>query len=203
MKTLYVTDRAAIGDDRFAAILAALQGAPGLTVELREKAAADRDTLRRAESAVAALGAGVPLLVNGRLDVALAAGAAGVHLPADGLPLSRVRATSPRGFLVGVSTHSSAEATRAIESGADLVVLGPVFDSPSKRAFGPPLGTAELEALPRRGEHSADVYAIGGVGEEELEDLVVFRDRIAGVAGVRLFQESADPRAVVERIAAL
>ena len=203
MKALYVTDRPAIGDDRFGATLAALRGAPGLTVELREKGAPDRDTLRRAESAVAALGAAVPLLVNRRLDVAIAAGAAGVHLPADGLPLSRVRSASPRGFLVGVSTHSSAEAIRAIEAGADLVVLGPVFDSPSKRAFGPPLGTAELEALPRRGEHSADVYAIGGVGEEELENLAVHRDRIAGVAAVRLFQESADPRAVVERIAAL
>jgi thiamine-phosphate pyrophosphorylase len=203
VKALYVTDRPAIGDDRFGATLAALRGSPGLTVELREKGAPDRDTLRRAESAVAALGAAVPLLVNRRLDVAIAAGAAGVHLPADGLPLSRVRSASPRGFLVGVSTHSSAEAIRAIEAGADLVVLGPVFDSPSKRAFGPPLGTEELEALPRRGEHSADVYAIGGVGEKELENLAVFRDRIAGVAAVRLFQESADPRAVVERIAAL
>ena len=203
MKALYVTDRPAIGDDRFAATLAALQGAPDLTVELREKGAPDRDTMRWAEFAVAALGAGVPLLVNARLDVALAAGAAGVHLPADGLPLSRVRSASPRGFLVGASTHTCAEAIRAIEEGADLVVLGPVFDTPSKRAFGPPLGTAELEALPLREQHSADVYAIGGVGEEDLGKLAVFRDRIAGVAAVRLFQESADPRTVVERIAAL
>ncbi|MEO8348239.1 MAG: thiamine phosphate synthase [Acidobacteriota bacterium] len=203
MKALFVTDRAAIGDARFHATLAALRGATGLTVELREKGAGDRDTLRRAESVREMLGPGVPLFVNSRLDVALAAEAAGVHLPADGLPLSRVRAAAPRGFLVGVSTHSSAEAERAIEAGADVVVIGPIFDTPSKWAYGSPLGTDALEALPPRDEHDADVYAIGGIGEPELELLAAFRDRIAGVAAVRLFQESSDPRAVVERIGAL
>lgn len=203
MKALYVTDRSAIGDARFEAVLSSLRGTAGLAVELREKGAGDRDTLRRAESARETLGPDVPLFVNARLDVALAARASGVHLPADGLPLSRVRTAAPRGFLVGVSTHSSAEAVRAIEGGADLVVIGPVFDTPSKRAFGPPLGTDALEALPPREEHDTDVYAIGGIGESELELLAAFRDRIAGVAAVRLFQESSDPRAVVERIGAL
>jgi len=203
VKALYVTDRSAIGDARFEAVLSSLRGTAGLAVELREKGAGDRDTLRRAESARETLGPDVPLFVNARLDVALAARASGVHLPADGLPLSRVRTAAPRGFLVGVSTHSSAEAVRAIEGGADLVVIGPVFDTPSKRAFGPPLGTDALEALPPREEHDTDVYAIGGIGESELELLAAFRDRIAGVAAVRLFQESSDPRAVVERIGAL
>ncbi len=203
MKALYVTERSAIGDVRFDATLASLRGTPGLAVELREKGEGDRDTLRRAESARERLGPDVPLFINARLDIALAARASGVHLPADGLPLTRVRAAAPRGFLVGVSTHSSAEALRAIEGGADLVVIGPVFDTPSKRAFGPPLGTEALEALPPREEHDADVYAIGGIGESELELLAAFRDRIAGVAAVRLFQESSDPRRVVERIGAL
>ena len=203
MKALYVTDRSAIGDARFEATLAALRGAPGRTVELREKAGGDRETVRRAESARETLGPDVPLLVNARMDVAVAAGASGVHLPADGLPLLRVRAAAPRGFLVGRSTHSPSEAARAIEEGADLVVLGPIFDTPSKRAYGPPLGTGALEALPLRAEHDSDVYAIGGVGEAELESLAAFRDRIAGIAAVRLFQESPDPRAVVERIAGL
>ena len=203
MKVLYVTDRPAIGDERFGATLAALRGTSGLAVELREKGAGDRDTMRRAEAAREKLGLEVPLLVNGRLDVAIAARASGVHLPADGLALSRVRAAAPRGFLVGVSTHSPAEAVRAIEDGADLVVLGPIFDTPSKRAYGAPLGTDALEALPLRDEHGSDVYAIGGIGESQLEELAAFRERISGVAAVRLFQESSDPRAVVERIGAL
>ena len=203
MKALYVTDRAAIGDTRFDLILASLHGAPGLAVELREKGEGDRQTLRRAESAREALGPDVPLLVNGRLDLALAAGASGIHLPADGLPLGRVRAAVPRGFLVGVSTHSPAEAAAAIEGGADVVVIGPIFDTPSKLSFGAPLGIGALEALPPREGHESDVYAIGGIGESELERLAPYRDRIAGVAAVRLFQDSPDPRAVVERIGAL
>lgn len=203
MKALYVTDRPAIGDERFDATLAALRGTSGLAVELREKGAGDRDTMRRAEAAREKLGPDVPLLINGRLDVAIAARASGVHLPADGLPLSRVLAAASRGFLVGVSTHSPSEAVRAIEDGADLIVLGPIFDTPSKRVYGPPLGTEALEALPRRDEHESDVYAIGGIDESHLEGLAAFRDRIAGVAAVRLFQESPDPRAVVERIGAL
>jgi thiamine-phosphate pyrophosphorylase len=203
VKALYVTDRTAIGDARFDGILASLRGATGLAVELREKGEGDRDTLRRAESSREALGPDVPLLINGRLDIALAAGVSGVHLPADGLPLGRVRAAAPRGFLVGVSTHSPAEAVEAIEGGADVVLIGPIFDTPSKRPFGAPLGFGALEALPAREGHESDVYAIGGIGEAELERLRPFRDRIVGVAAVRLFQESSDPRAVVERVTAL
>ena len=124
----------------------------------------------------------MPLYVNRRFDLALAAGAEGVHLPADGLPVSRVRPNTPRGFRVGASTHSAAEAAAAIEEGADLVVLGPIFDTPSKRAFGPPLGPEELAKLPPACAHEADVYAIGGIGEEELAELLPYRDRIAGVA---------------------
>lgn len=203
MKALYVTDRSAIGDARFGATLDSLRGASGLAVELREKGTGDRETVRTAELARERLGPAIPLLMNARLDLALAAGASGVHLPADGLPLARVRAAAPRGFLVGVSTHSSAEAAGAIAGGADVVVIGPIFDTPSKRSFGAPLGTEALEALPPLSDHAADVYAIGGIGEAELERLAPYRDRIAGVAAVRLFQESGDPRAAVERIGTL
>ena len=198
-----MTDRAAIGDARFEALLRSLRDAPGLSVELREKGAGDRETMRRAESARESLGPAVPVLVNGRFDVARAAGASGVHLPADGLPFARVKSAAPRGFLVGVSTHSGAEAAGAIEAGADVVVIGPIFDTPSKRAFGPPLGTGALEGLPLRETHGSDVYAIGGIGEPELDRLAPYRDRISGIAAVRLFQESEEPRAVVERIEAL
>lgn len=200
MKAMYVTDRAAAGDERFFRILDALAGAP-LSVELREKAGSDREVCALAADARRRLGPSVPLSVNGRFDVALAAGADGVHLPADGLPVARVRAVTPRGFRVGVSTHSAAEAIAAIDAGADVVVIGPVFDTPSKRAFGAPLGPEVLAALPGAREHSAEVFAIGGVDEARLPELDAYRDRIAGIAAVRLFQDAADPRAIVERIA--
>jgi len=147
------------------------------------------------------LGATVPLSVNRRFDIALAAGAGGVHLPADGLPLSRVRAHTPRGFRIGVSTHAAEEASAAITAGADVVVIGPIFDTPSKRSYGAPLGPAALGALPRVDSHACDVFAIGGIGEDDLDALEPYRDRITGIAGIRIFQEAAAPRAVAERIA--
>jgi thiamine-phosphate pyrophosphorylase len=141
--------------------------------------------------------------VSRRFDVALAAGAQGVHLPSDGLPVPRVRANTPRGFRIGVSTHSPEEAGRAIEEGADLVVLGPIFDTPSKRPYGEPLTPRALERLPLLSAHAAQVFAIGGIGPGTLEALVPHRDRISGVAAIRLFQEAPDPGRVVEEISRL
>ena len=203
MKLLYVTERSALGNDAFETVLESLEGANGLLVELRERGTTDREMLRWAGIAREKLGPAVPLLVNRRLDVALASGADGVHLPADGLPVSRVRAASPRGWRVGRSTHSPEEAVRAIEERADVVVIGPVFETPSKASSGPPLGTGSLAALPALRTHGAEVFAIGGIDESRLEDLVRFGDRISGVAGIRLVQEARDPRALVERIARL
>jgi thiamine-phosphate pyrophosphorylase len=200
MKALYVTDRAAAGDERFQAILSSLAGAPNLSVELREKGPPDRDVLTRARHCRQWLGGGVSLYVNRRFDIAIAAGADGVHLPADGLPVARLRANTPRGFRIGVSTHSPSETRAAIAEGADLVLIGPIFQTPSKQAFGPPLSPEVLAQLPPASEHRAEVLAIGGVDETSLARLEPYRDRISGVAGVRLFQDAADPRAVAERI---
>jgi thiamine-phosphate pyrophosphorylase len=201
VKALYVTDRAAVGEERFLRVLEELAGAP-LSVELRERAVEDAELLRLALAARDRLGPSVPLSINGRFDVALAAGAAGVHLPSDGLPLDRVRAQTPRGFRIGVSTHSAIEASAAIASGADVVVIGPIFDTPSKRAYGPPLGPEALGDLPARESHACEVYAIGGISEETLPMLDRYRDRFDGIAAIRLFQESAHPREALERIAA-
>ena len=201
MKALYVTDRAAVGDARFRQILGRLSGVPGLAVDLREKESTDRERLAWALEARQTLGPEVPVLVNRRFDVAIAAGAAGVHLPADGLPLADVRAHTPRGFRIGVSTHSPEETSAALDAGADLVVIGPIIDTPSKRAFGAPLGVEALGGLPRRASHGGEVFAIGGIDEATLDRLEPYLDRLDGVAAIRLFQESPDPRATFSRIA--
>jgi len=203
MRAIYVTDRGAAGQARFEKTLAALSDAPGLAVQLREKDTTDREFLEWARFARRVLGPRTPLFVNRRTDIALAAGADGVHLPASGLPIPRVRAAAPRKFGIGVSTHSPAEARLALEEGADVVFLGPIFETPSKRDFGPPLGPEALAALPPRAEHAGAVFAIGGISEETLERLEPFRDRIGGIAAIRLFQEAEDPRALAERIALL
>src|SRR5262249_41952184 len=142
-----------------------------------------------------------PLYVNRRADIALAAGADGVHLPASGLPAARVRMAAPRNFRVGVSTHSGDEAARAIEEGADLVVLGPIFAAPSTREYGPPLGPEALAALPPRTQHRCEVYAIGGIAADNVARLDPWLDRIDGVAAIRYFQEAEDPRGAVEALA--
>jgi len=209
VKSLYVTDRSALGDERWGEVLASLaagvrRGAGDvLTVQLREREATDRETVELAVAARGTLGAGVPLFVNRRFDVALAAGADGVHLPADGLPVARVRANTPRGFRVGVSTHSAAEVERALDDGADLIVFGPLFATPSKAPFGDPLGPASLAALPAAADREAEVYAIGGIREDRIGELLPWRDRFDGIAGIRMFQEAADPGAVLLRIAAI
>ncbi len=202
MKSLYVTDRQALPGERFLEVLDSLSGAPSLTVQLREKAMPDRVILSWAAAARQALGPDVPLYLNRRFDLALACGAEGVHLPSDGVPPARVRSNTPRGFRVGVSTHSASGASEAIEGGADLVVVGPIFSTPSKVSLGAPLGPSALRDLPPAADALTEVFAIGGISEQNLELLEPYRDRLAGVAGIRLFQESSDPGALARRIAA-
>jgi thiamine-phosphate pyrophosphorylase len=138
VRLLYVTDRAAIGEARFEHVLDALSGASGLLVQLREKSETDRNLVDLAKSVREKLGGSVPLFVNRRFDVALAAGADGVHLPADGLPVSRVRAGSPRGFRIGVSTHSVAEAHGSAQASVDTCSSSRISGSrPSSCACGP------------------------------------------------------------------
>jgi len=158
-----VTDRSLCADRGLEAVLAMLAASlpPGtLGVELREKDLPARDLLAMARSVKAALAPfGVPLLVNDRLDVAVAAGADGVHLPASGLDPRAVRAAYDG--LIGVSTHSARELAALDPAAVDLATFGPVFDTPSKRAFGPPLGLPALrEAV---AASRVPVFAIGGV----------------------------------------
>ena len=160
MKALYVTDRTAIGDAHFERVLRTLgESVIGdtLIVQLREKESTDRETLDWASRAREILGSRIPLFVNRRFDIALSAGADGVHLPSNGLPLPRVRANTPRGFRIGLSTHSPAEAAEAIEEGCDVVVLGPIFSTPSKEGQDAP--TDDGSPLAAKFAHAARILA--------------------------------------------
>lgn len=158
-----VTDRRAVaGRSLPEAVAAALRaaGALAVAVQLREKdlPAAEQLALARALRAVTSH-FGAALYVNDRVDVALAARADGVHLPVEGLAVADVRRLAPA-LGIGVSTHRAAEVASAAASGADFAVFGPVFETPSKRVFGPPLG---LEALARASAYGLPVLALGGV----------------------------------------
>lgn len=125
------------------------------------------------------------ILVNERFDIAIAAGAHGVHLPAIALPAATVRGHAPNGFLIGVSTHDLSEVRSAVETGADFATFGPVFDSPGK---GKPIGADKLRQI-RLQFRGFPLLALGGVDETNLD--AVLEAGVAGVAAIRLFN---DPR---------
>ena len=126
---------------------------------------------------------GTRLLVNSRLDVALAAGAHGVHLPANALAPAEVRRIASAGFKVGVSCHTLEEARRAGGEGADFAVFGPVFDPLSKAGIAPPAG---LEGLRQAcGGSGIPVLALGGLTAERALECV--GRGAAGVAAISLF----------------
>src|SRR5438445_672366 len=117
------------------------------------------------------------LLINDRADVALAVGADGVQRTHASLPVAALRGITPPGFLIGASAHSTAEAREAAAQGADFVVFGPVYDTPSKRRYGSPQGLAALEAAATAS--TRPVLAVGGITPERVPEVCA-----AGAAGV-------------------
>ena len=147
-------------------------------VQLREKDLEARDLLGLADTLREATQRhGARLIVNDRADVALAARADGVQRTHASLPVSALRRITPAGFLVGASVHSEADARDAVAQGADFVGFGPVYDTPSKRRYGPPQGLAALEAVARAVDRP--VLAVGGLRPERVSEVLA-----AGAAGV-------------------
>ena len=137
------------------------------------------------------------LLVNDRVDVAIAAGADGVQLTGSSISASVVRQTFGSDAVIGVSTHSLPEARAAKAMGADFAVFGPVFETPAKTQYGPPLGVERLK------EVCSDlkpfpVIAIGGIDEQNFAECL--RAGAAGVAAIRMFQDTRSLQTIVENI---
>jgi thiamine-phosphate pyrophosphorylase len=140
--------------------------AGGLLVQVRAKAlegAALAELTRQVIAAVRPYGQLV--LVNDRLDVALATGADGVHLPERGLPIEVARAivAARAGTIIGCSRHGAEAAARAVSEGADLVHLGPIWATPSKAGMGEPVGEAALRSARQAIGERGCLVAVGGI----------------------------------------
>jgi thiamine-phosphate pyrophosphorylase len=215
----YITDRRQLRSASLAAVIREMLRAGVDMVQVREKDLTGRELIALVQEAltldVGASGAGPgpnavrpylvgreygmggpSVVVNDRVDVALAAGAHGVHLGAHSMPVQVVRQFVPRLFLLGVSCHSLGEAMAAESGGADYLVLGPVFETPSKLGYGPPLGLEKLRHVTSRVR--IPVLALGGITVERIRPCL--EAGAAGIAGIRIFQ---DCESVQERVGEL
>lgn len=181
-----VTDRS-LARDRATAEVVREAVAGGVTcVQLREKACGTREFLEEARQVRAVLrGTGVPLIINDRVDIALAVGADGVHLGQQDMPIADARRLGPVPWIIGVSAESVADAIRAEREGADYIGVSPVFATPTKTDTAAPLGLEGLRHI--RAAVRTPLVAIGGIN-------------LANAQAVR--QAGADGLAVVSAIVA-
>jgi thiamine-phosphate pyrophosphorylase len=209
----YISDRKQLPGDAGAQLDALVRrvgeaAAAGVDfIQLREKDLGGRELEQlacRTMRTIAAEGATRPakLLINSRVDIAIACGAAGVHLPS----LGSISAGDARSLfakagieepVIAVSCHSRAEVERAWSEGADFVVLGPVFE---KAPSGDPLGLPEFGRISGALQGKIPVLALGGVVLSNAAECL--QAGAAGIAGIRLFQQG-EVRQTVERLSTL
>ena len=192
-----VTDRAlARGRTTSEIVRAAVAG--GVTcVQLREKNCGTREFLEEARSAQAALrGTGVPLIVNDRVDVALAIGADGVHLGQGDMPLADARRLGPAGWIVGISAESVDDAILAERDGADYVGASPVFATPTKTDTASPLGLEGLRQM--RAAVKIPLVAIGGIHAGNAREVI--RAGADGLAVVSAIVSADSPREAARQL---
>jgi thiamine-phosphate pyrophosphorylase len=205
----YVTDRKLLGTAApDPSVLEKIQMAAQASVDwiqIREKDLPARELLTLTREAVSisdSSGRKTQVIVNDRLDIALAAAAAGVHLGSESVPARDVirwcrAGNAPSGFRIGVSCHTMEDASEAESAGADYVFFGPIFDTPSKRSFGAPQGISRLKDV--CSAVRIPVIAIGGMNKENAAESI--RAGAAGIAAIRMFQDARSPQALAEAVA--
>lgn len=177
-RLLLVSDRHQAGNRSLLSMLKQSVEAGVHAIQLRERDLPTAELLSLArEIQAVTVPRAVPLIMNDRVDLVLALNLEGVHLRANSLPVSVARRLVGAHRFVGLSTHSIDEVRQANQDGADYVVFGPVFDTPSKRPFGPPVGLDALRDVCR--QSTIPVFAIGGMTSARVRDV-----RRAGAHGV-------------------
>ncbi len=146
-------------------------------VQVRMKGVPAAELLRVTEAICAAVS--IPVYVNDRADVALAARAAGVHLGADDVPPSEIRTLAPPPFRIGLSVGSATEADAALQADVDYWSIGPIFATATKPDAGPPIGASGFRKLAARAPADLPVIAIGGITATSMAEVLE-----AGATGV-------------------
>ena len=165
-------------------------------IQLRERDLPARTLLAVADAiALRAEQAGAAILINDRADVAACAGA-GVHLTTRSMTADAVRRAFGEQMLVGASTHNLDEARAAAGEGADFIVFGPVFETESKKTYGPPVGLAALREAAE--QVPIPVIALGGIKPDNFQDAL--EAGAAGVAAISMFVEADDLPSLIRRI---
>lgn len=165
-----ITDRHHTAQRPLASVLAQALTGGARFIQLREKDLTTRDLCRLAQDLSPIISAHqARWIINDRIDLALALQACGVHLRASSLPTMVARRLLGPQRLIGVSTHSIDETKAAESEGADFVVLGPIYDTLSKRMYGDPLGVKTLENACRASR--IPIFAIGGITPERVPDI--------------------------------
>ena len=191
-----ITDRHQTGGRPLASVVAEAASAGLQAVQLREKDLPTRPFLSLArEIRRVTRASGTKLFINGRIDIALEVDADGVPLPADGLPVKAARRIVGTKFL-GASCHSVQEVCSAERDGADYVLLGPIYSTPSKAGYGSPLGLSVLEKACR--EARIPVFALGGIRTDRFKP--VFDAGAFGVAMISAILGSNDIGNTVKRM---
>lgn len=187
-----ITDRRqAAGRTLASVVRAALEGGVK-AVQLREKDLPGRDLyLLAKELRGITREFGARLLINDRPDIALAVDADGVHIGASSLPVSEVRRLLGGRHLIGYSAHGAAEALQAAADGADFVTFGPVFFTPSKAAYGTPVGLEKLAEV--AGKLKIPLFALGGIKQENIPDVMAAGAN--GIAMISAIIAANDPKA--------
>ena len=191
-----ITDRRLFPDHHslLIAVEEALKGGVK-AVQLREKDIGTRELLDMAYDFRSLTdGYNAKLFINDRVDIALAVKAEGVHLGNSGMPAYAAKKASGGNLLIGVSTHSLKEAVDAEKDGADFITLGPVFETPSKKRYGKPLGTDILRKV--RDEISIPILVIGGISTGRVEK--VLQSGAHGIAVISAVLTSDNIKTITE-----
>jgi thiamine-phosphate pyrophosphorylase len=194
LKLIAITDE--LRDDRDALVARAAAAARGgaTMIQLRLKDENPRTIVEVASALLATIPRSVPLLINDRLDVALAAGAAGVHLGADDIPGAAARRIAPAGFVIGASVGCDAEVPGS--RGADYVGIGPLFATSSKSDAGAAIGAAEFARLAAL--CALPAVAIGGIDTSNARAAIDAGAR--GVAAISAIFGTRDPEAAARAL---